>query len=194
MHDIPDTEEADAAAERLWPEEPFRESIRTGLPSVFCGELMEKEAFKSVYEDQFADRFDDYQEFVERLAEIAVIGAENGADKMFEEIYASFRSDGPLPVARSVARYFWPQPFTDDLKKELHQKIYDEYHKLHAYIHIHEEHYQGSLSLRAFIAKIADLVIAGAVNGTDAAIGEIYNAFLAGTPLPVARRRSRRAR
>jgi hypothetical protein len=194
MHDIPDTEESDAAAEKLWPEGPFRESIRARLPVSFCSEINEKEAFKSVYEDQYADRFDDYQAFVARLAEIAVIGAENGADQMFDEIYASFRTDGPLPDARNAAKFFWPQPFTDELKKELHLKIYDEYHKLHAYIHIHEEHYQGTLSLKAFIAKIADLVIAGAVNGTDAAIGEIYSSFISSTPLPIARRRSRRAR
>ena len=93
MHDIPDTEEADAAAERLWPEEPFRQLLRAKLQASFCRMLTEAGAFASIYEEIYADRFDEYGAFVERLSEIVVIGAENGADRMFGEIYASFRAD-----------------------------------------------------------------------------------------------------
>jgi hypothetical protein len=194
MHDIPDTEEADAAAERLWPEEPFRQLLREKLHLSFCRMLTEAGAFASLYEAVYTDRFDDYDMFVQRLSEIVVIGAENGADRMFGEIYASFRSDGPLPLARDVAVYLWPLAFDEALKVSLQQKIIDEYKELHAYIHIHEEHYQGTLSFQAFLEKIADLVVSGAVNGADDALGGIYRSFLNKTPLPAARRHSRRAR
>ena len=125
---------------------------------------------------------------------MVVIGSENEIDNILEEVYAAFRRNIPLPEKRLYGRYFWPESFDKDLKNELHQIIFEEFRNHHAYIHIHEDHYQSNLSFDEFIDKIATLVIVGAVNGADDTIGNIYRSFLASSPLPTTRRHSRRIR
>jgi len=194
MHDMPDTEDEDAAAERYWPD-AYKNLIRTRLSQTFTGRFQEADAFQSVYEKHYKDRFDGYDRFVERLAEMVVIGAENGADAIFEEITFSFRHDVPLPEKRIHCRYFWPEPFSETLKNELHQKVVEEFRNHHAYIHIHEDHHcQSNLSFDEFIDRVAVLLVAGATNGADDTLGRIYRSFLTASPLPPSRRRPRRLR
>jgi len=190
MHDLPDTEDQDAAAERYWPE-GYKDVIRTMVGQTFAKKLLEAQAFKSAYETLYNDRFSTYDRFIDRLAEMIVIGAENGADEMFEEIYASFRSDSPLPDSRRYASYLWPGPFSQDLKDEIHQALFDEYSRHHAYEHIHEDHYQGILDFDEFIDQVAELVVAGVEKGADDTLGKIYASFLSAAALPPTRRRPR---
>ncbi|MBW2092354.1 MAG: hypothetical protein JRI34_09570 [Deltaproteobacteria bacterium] len=193
MHDIPDTEDIDAASERYWPE-GYKEVIRARLGQAFAEEVLKANAFKTFYEEQYADKFDSYERFISRLAEMVVIGAENGADQIFEEIYASFRNHAPLPDSRVPANYHWPEPFTPELKNELRQKTFEEYSNHHAYEHIHEDHYAGKLDFKSFVDEVAGLVVTGAANGADDALDRIYMSFLSAAPLPPARRRPRRIR
>ena len=193
MHDLPDTDDADADAERFWPE-AYKEIIREHLSKAFSEQLQETNAFSAVYEKVYKDRFRHYEEFVERLAEMVVIGSENGIDGILEEIYAVFRRNIPIPSKRLYGRYYWPEPFSEDLKKELHQRIIDEFQNHHAYVHIHEDHYESELSFDEFLDQVADLVISGAVNGADDTIGNIYRSFLSSSPIPTIRRRPRRIR
>lgn len=193
MHDLPDTEDADAAAERYWPE-AYKDLIRTHLKQALLVQFHEAEAFTAVYEKNYTNRFGSYDQFVDRLAEMVVIGAENGIDDILEEVYASFRRNTPIPDKRLHAVYFWPEPLAEDLKKELQGKVFEAFRNHHTYAHIHEDHYQSNLSFDDFIDQIAALVVAGAVNGADDSLGNIYRSFLSASPLPPARRRPRRIR
>ncbi len=193
MHDMPDTEDADGAAERYWPE-GYKDILWAKLIPAFTSLLLEARAFETIYTQSFGEDFSTYEAFVDRLAEMVAIGAENGSDKIFDEVYAAFRKDAPLPDRRTYATHFWPDPISEDLAGELHASVLADYRDLHAYIHIHEDHYDGALSFDEFLDKIAALVVSGAVKGADDAIGGIYCAFLGPTRLPIARRRPRRAR
>ena len=193
MHDLPDTEDQDAASERYWPE--GYKNVLTGLLHQEVRQrILESGAFKNLQEERYSKGFPDHERFVDRLAQMVVVGAENGADDMFEEIYASFRADRPLPADRTLARYFWPGPFSAEVAESLRQSLTGEYGGHHAYRHIHEDHYAGSLSFEEFIRAIADLVVCGAQNGADEALGRIYQAFVSHAPLPPARRRPRMLR
>jgi len=193
MHDIPDTEETDAAAERYWPE-GYKSVIKGRVGRAFAAQVQEAGAFKAVYDALYHEEFKNYERFVDRLAEMVVIGAENGADETFEEIYASFRNQTALPESRAPAHYLWPESFSPDLKNELKQNVFEEYSHHHAYEHIHEDHYQGILDFESFINQVAGLVVTGAVNGADDAMSRIYRSFLSAAPLPPARRRPKRIR
>ena len=193
MHDLPDTDDADASAERFWPE-GYKNVLRADLKKAFVEMVIKSEAFRSFYELLYHDRFDDYESFVDRLAEMVVIGSENGVDIILGEVYDAFRNNSPFPDKRYYAKYFWPEVFDEDLRKVLASRAFDEFDNHHAYVHIHEDHYESNLSFAEFIAQIADLVVVGAVNGADDALRDIYRAFLSRAPLPTVRRRPRRLR
>lgn len=193
MHDLLDTEDADAASERYWPED-FKGTIRVHVARTFSEGLQKAQAFRTTYETHYAERFDTYEQFVERLAEMTVIGAENGADMAFDEIHTAFRSDAPMPIARPFARIFRPEPFDEAAKDAVREKIIEDYRDIHAYQHVYEDHHQEAESFDAFVSEVAELVVLGAVNGADDMIGKLYRAFLTASPLPPARRRPKRLR
>jgi len=193
MHDLPDTDDADASAEKFWPE-GYKNIIRTNLSRSFANMVLADEAFRSFYKRSYQERFDTYEAFVDRLAEMVVIGAENGIDLILGEVYDAFRNNYQFPDKRYYAKYFWPEAFSEDLRKVLASKAFDEFDNHHAYVHIYEDHYESNLSFDEFIAQITDLVVMGAVNGADDALGDIYRAFLDRAPLPTARRRPRALR
>ncbi len=191
MHDLLDTEEADSSAERYWPD-GFKDVIRTRIAQTFRCQVRDAKAFSSVYETHYAGRFEDYDSFVDRLSEMVVIGAENGADQSFDEVNSSFQREAPLPQPRALARYLWPGPVEDDAQRELHDRICAEYRDSHAYSHFHEDHYHGDLDFDTFLDRMAHLVVVGVMNGSDAMLENIYRRVLTGSPLPTPRRRPKR--
>lgn len=193
MHDMPDTDEADAAAERYWPEE-YKWVIKTDLKQAFEAVIQGARGFSGIYQRDYSDRFESYETFVHHLAEGVAIGSENGVDEILEEIQRALLRDGSLPEQRLYAVYFWPQPFDEGLKNRLHREAFEEFRTYPIYQHIHEDHFNGRQSLDEFIDGLARLVVVGAMNGADKAIGDIYQAFLFGAPLPPFRRRPRRVR
>jgi hypothetical protein len=193
MHDMPDTDEADGLAERYWPEE-YKWVIKTDLRQSLEAALQGTGAFSGIYQKYYQDFFSGFEPFIQRLAELVVIGSENGVDEILEEIHGAFRRNGPLPEKRLYAVYYWPQPFDEGLKNTLHREVFEEFGTHHTYQHIHEDHFNGRQSFDDFIDGLAWLVVAGAMNGADKAIGDIYRAFLFGAPLPHFRRRPRRVR
>ncbi len=193
MHDMPDTDDADADAERFWPED-YKYIIRDQVKSQFMSAVLEENAFSSIYEQQYQERFSDYESFIARLAEMVIIGAENGADEIFDEIYDAFRKEMPLPANRSYASYHQPNPVSPELKEAVAQKVIEEYKELHMYEHIYEDHFEGELSFDEFIGRIADLVAIGTVNGADDALNKIYHSFYYQSGLPLLRRYPRRIR
>ena len=193
MHDMPDTDEADAAAERYWPEE-YKWVIKTDLKQTFAAAIQGAGAFSGIYQRDYSGQFESYEMFIHHLAEGVAIGAENGADEILEEIQGALLRNGSLSEKRLYAVYFWPQPFDEGLKNRLHREAFEEFGTHHIYKHIHEDHFHGHQSFDEFIDYLARLVVVGAMNGADKAIGDIYRAFLFGAPLPHFRRRPRRVR
>jgi hypothetical protein len=193
MHEMPDTEGADAAAERLWPE-GYKERIRVGVTRRVIERLTEARAFEQVHETHYGTVFDDYPAFVERVAEIVTIGAENGTDGAFDEIHSALRRGLDPPLARVRVRYLWPEPFDDELKAELRREIVAEYRHSHDFEHLHEDHYLGDLGFSDFVERAAELVVVGGINGADDGLTAVYRALLSCSRLPSARRRPRRIR
>ena len=191
MHEMPDTEGADAASERLWPE-GYKQRIRRVVTQRVVGRLSEAGAFEQVYESHYTAVLENYTSFVERVAEIVTIGAENGTDGAFGEIQSAMRRGLDPPLARVRARYLWPEPFDEELKAELRHEITAEYRESHALEHLHEDHYLGKLEFEDFIGRAAELLVVGGINGADDGLATIYRALLDGSPLPTARRRPRR--
>jgi hypothetical protein len=188
---MPDTEGADAAAERLWPE-GYKQRIRHVVTQRVVEKMSEAGAFEHVYESHYTAVLESYPTFVERMAKIVTIGAENGTDGAFGEIHKAMRNGRDLPLARVRARYLWPEPFDEELKAELRHEITAEYRESHALEHLHEDHYLGKLGFEDFIGRAAELLVAGGINGADDSLAAVYRALLAGSPLPTARRRPRR--
>ena len=150
MHDMPDTDEADAAAERFWPEE-YKWVIKNELKKAVKAGLEEERPFSAIYQRDYADRFDSYEAFADRLAEGVIIGAENGADDILDEIHNRIRKNDPLPEQRLYAVYFYPQPFDEKLKTSLYREVFEEFRTHPAYRHIYEDHYETRLSFDEFI-------------------------------------------
>jgi hypothetical protein len=96
VHDIVDTEQFDASSEHYWPDR-FKEVIRQGLAGEVIEALQSEDTFMGLYRDRYEKTYARYDLFIRRIAEIAVIGAENGADDMFATIHAAVVAGGNLP-------------------------------------------------------------------------------------------------
>jgi len=191
MHEMPDTEGADAASERLWPE-GYKQRIRQVVTQRMVERMSEAGAFEQVYENYYTAVLENYPGFVEQVAKIVTIGAENGTDGAFGEIHSALRRGLDPPLARVRARYLWPEPFDEELKAELRHEIKVEYRQSHAFEHLYEDHYLGDLGFEDFVDRAAELLVVGGINGADDSLAVVYRALLDGSPLPKARRRPRR--
>lgn len=191
MHDVLDTEDFDSDAERYWPEE-FKKTLRARLVPTIAQHFRSAQSFKSIYEALYTPRFSTYDTFVDRLAEMVAIGAENGIDQALIEAHATFGNGAPLPPPRPFATFHWPQPFDQAALDQLHQDVHHEYLESHAYEHAHEDHFQDRLPFETFIDTLTGLVVSGAANGADTMLAKLYRAFLQTAPLPPARRYPRR--
>lgn len=192
MHFMPDTEDADSAAESFWPE-GFKEVIRREVGEIIAAELSKGKRFRKVYEQRYSAKYPDFDRFADRIADMVVIGAERGADDAFDEVYAAFRDESQVPDPRRYARYFWPETFSDAIKRSVHQAIVDEYRREKSYKHAYDVHSPRKFSdFEEFLNAIADLVVTGTENGADDMLGEIYKSFLTFSPLPPARRHPKR--
>ncbi len=195
MHDMIDTDEADAAAERFWPE-GFKQIIREEVGKLIGKELKQRKSFHQVYERRFSDKYADFDKFVERIADMVVIGAENGADDAFDDIYAAFQMETPLPDSLEYARHLWPPGLNNDIRRQIRKNVIEEYGKeryyQRQYKNANEDWPDRYSNIGRFLDEIARLVVTGAANGADDMLEEIYEAFLLSGPLPAARRRPKR--
>jgi hypothetical protein len=193
MHFMPDTEAADSAAERFWPEgykQVLREELR---PDFHRGTCLNGENLKDTYHKRYSGKYTDLTEFTGRIADMLAIGAENGADDAFHEIISAFLTESPLPEVRRYARYLWPETFPEEVKKRLRQIIIDEYSQDEIYRYAYKVGYQKTFPTFAeYMNKVAEIVVTGAMNGADDILEAIYWSFLTPLPLPPARRRPRR--
>ena len=83
----------------LWPG-PFPGDVRKRIHQTIIDEYGLEQAYKNAYEDQLPGRYRNFDEFMNEIGEIVVVGAENGADDMLQEIYKSFLFSSLLPPAR----------------------------------------------------------------------------------------------
>ncbi len=192
MHFMPDTEDADSAAERFWPE-GYKQVIREDFSQAVAAQLNVGKKLRHVYQQQYSEKFTDLNQFANKLAEMIAIGAENGADNAFDELMEAFLVEDPLPEGRRYISYFWPQAFSPSIKNKLARVVIDEYSQDNVYQHAYDSYYQRKLrTFDEFIARVARIVVTGATNGADDMLEAIYRSFMTPHPLPPARRYPRR--
>lgn len=192
MHYMPDTEDADSAAEIFWPE-GFKQVIRQDVRQLIGTQLEDRKTFRHIYGQRHCEKFTDVHQFVSRIADMIAIGAENGADDAFDDIISAFLTESPLPGVRRYDHYFWPQALPQRLRKKLHQVVVGEYSQDEVYRHAHKVGYQGCYrNFGEFISQVAELAVTGAMNGADDMLEAIYRCFVTHHPLPPARRHPKR--
>jgi len=188
MHFLPDTEEADAVAERYWPDS-FKQVIQKDVRQAI-GIKLNGGKLRHIYRNQ---DFPDLEQFTVRIADMVVVGAENGADEGFDGIYRAFLTESPLPEARRHARYLWPRLFSPRLRKGIHQAVVADYSRDDTFQYAYKAGYSGDYgSFEEFVNAAARLVVVGAMNGVDNMLAQIYRSLANNHPLPPARRRPRR--
>ena len=194
MHYLPDTDEKDSAAETFWPE-GYKQIIRQDVYALVRGRLDALGVLRRIYENSHVERFADLDRFTDHVAGMVAIGAENGADDAFDNIYTAFVADSPPPKAMGYARYYWPGSLPQPTQKDIHRVVAADYSQERSYRSQYEHHYVSSYrDFDEFINAVADSVVTGAVNGADDMLGQIYRSFLTLLPLPPARRHSRRVK
>ncbi len=192
MHFMPDTEDADSTAETFWPE-GYKQVISEDVRQLIGARLSDGKRLRHIYQQRYAEKFTDLNQFVSRIANMIAIGAENGADNAFDDIISAFLTESPLPEVPRYARYFWPQALPQRVKRRLQQVIVDEYSQDNVYNHAYKVGYQGSYrNFGEFISQVAQLVATGAANGADDMLEATYRSFVTLYPLPPARRHPRR--
>jgi hypothetical protein len=192
MHFMPDTEDEDSAAETFWPE-GYKQLIRDNVALLIKDELISKKSFETVYQRGYQEKYPVYTYFLEKLADMTAIGAENGADNAFDEIIDSFLTEAPLPGLRAYAHYFWPVTAISRLTDRINKIIVDEYSSDNVYIHAYKVGYQKTFpTFDDYMSRVAELIKIGVMNGANDTIEKIYRSFMKLTPLVPVRRHPRR--
>jgi len=191
MHFFPDTSEADAAAENFWAEN-FKQVIRDDFRQ-HIGAQLNGGKLRNIYRQRYSPEYSDLDEFVNRIADMVTVGAENGTDAAFDDIYTAFLTESPLPEVRKYAVHLLPEAFPGGMRRKIHQAVVDEYGQETVYRYAYKVGYQKSFNaFSRFIDKVAELVVNGAIMGADDALRKIYRSFIGLYPLPPARRNPRR--
>lgn len=192
MHFMPDTEDEDSAAERFWPE-GYKQVLREDFCQLIGAQFNGGQKLRHVYQQQYAERYNDLNQFTNKIASMVAVGAENGADEAFEDMMDAFLVEGTLPEERKYFSYFWPKAFPPSIKNKLTRIIIDEYSQDNVYQHAHDAIYQDKFAdFDEFINYVARFVMIGTMNGADDMVTTVYRSFLAPSPLPPARRSPRR--
>ncbi len=189
---MPDTEDADSAAERFWPE-VYKQVIREDVRQSAGAKLGDGKRLRHIFQRLYAEKYHDPAQFADKIADMVIVGAENGADDAFDELLETFLVEAPLPQGREYIRYFWPQAFSPSIKNKLTQVIMKEYSQDNIYQHAYDSYYKRKFrSFDEFIDQAARTVVIGAMNGADDMVAAIYRSFVTPHPLPPARRYPRR--
>ena len=191
MHYLPDTDEQDAAAERYWPDD-FKQVIREEVGRAVRLKLKEQRLLH-IYKRQYKDKYADGEQFAKRVAEIVVIGAENGADDGFEMTFKAFLTESRLPEIARYAVYLWPYIFSQQITDRIQNAVALDYRNDETFKYAYKVGYQTEYSkFDDFIDSIAYKITTSVINGTDDALARIYTAFMNYRTLPPARRNPKR--
>ena len=180
--------------EKLWPD-GYKGVIKNQLREVIASTLRSEDVLHNVYYQQYAKQFPNLERFVERIAEMLVVGAEKGSDEAFDDIVTAFLYEYPLPTPRIYASYLLLSKLPEEVSQPLTQKIVDEYRQDEVFIHaFNVGYYDLYESFEQFLKESASLASVGVVNGIDDMLTAIYRSFAAGGPLPPARRNAKRVK
>ena len=175
---MPDTEDEDSAAEIFWPE-GYKNVIREDVRWVIADELNKKKSFRRVYRKGYVARFDSYEQFLDKIADMVAIGAENGADDAFDEIMDVFMEEGALPEPCHYASYLWPHPLTAEVDERLRKVIVDEYREEKIYSFAYSVGYKTDFSeFDEYLNHVAALVMIGVWKGSSDTLERIYRSFI----------------
>jgi len=189
---MPDTEDEDSAAEAFWPE-GYKQVIRGDVRQAIDAQFNDKKRFKRVYQQGYVEKYYSYNQFLDRLADMVAIGAENGADDAFDDIVDAFLVEEALPEIRKYTDYYWPLTFPRGVKDRFRRVIVDEYSQDNVYSFTYKVGYRNDYgSIDKYLNQVADIVVIGAMNGANDMLGGIYRSFRNLSPLPPARRHPRR--
>ena len=191
MHFFPDTSETDAAAESYWAEN-FKQVIRNDFRQ-HIGTQLDDGKLRHIYQQRYSLEYSNLDEFVNRMADMVTISAENGTDAAFDDIYTAFLTESPLPEVRKYAIYLLPGAFPKIIQWNIHQAIINEYRQETVYQYAYKIGYQNIFdTFYKFIDRVAELIVNGAIMGADDMLEKIYRSFITRRPFPPARRNPRR--
>jgi hypothetical protein len=193
MHFFPDTSDADSAAETFWPEgykQVIREDFRKAVRPRISGSYLER-----AYHRNYSQEYSNPDELTDRIADMVTIGAENGTDIAFDNIYSAFLTESPMPELRGYARPLLPQAVRGDVERKITDTVIADFSGEKVYRHAYKVGYSGDFAgFEEFIQRVAALVVAGARLGSDDMMAAINKSLIRGLPLPPARRNPRRLR
>lgn len=90
-------------AHYFWPK-VFTEKVKNKLRQIIIDEYGQDNVYQNAYKVGYEGKYRDFDDYIQRIAEIVVTGAINGADDMLEAIYQSYAPFYPLPPARRLPR------------------------------------------------------------------------------------------
>lgn len=192
MHYLPDTEDEDSAAETFWPE-GYKQVIREDVPRAISNQFHVKNQFRRVYQMGYSEKYPSHSQFLDRIADMVAIAAENGADDAFDDILDAFLEEAALPDIRKYACYAWPEAFPQAVRKRLEQIIVNEYGQDDVYKFSYKVGYKDDFhTFDEYLRQVSQIVLTGAMNGATDMLEAIYRCFRNLSPLPPARRHPRR--
>jgi hypothetical protein len=89
-------------ARYLWPQ-PFDEELKAELRQEITAEYRESHALEHLHEDHYLGKLG-FEDFINRAAELLVVGGINGADDSLATVYRALLDGSPLPTARRRPR------------------------------------------------------------------------------------------
>jgi hypothetical protein len=189
MHFMPEDE---GYEEKLWPD-GYKAVIKEQLPAVISSALNEESILQNVYEQQYSNQFPDLEQFIERITEMLVIGAEKGGDAAFDEIVTVFLYEDRLPEPRVYVRYLLLAQLPEAIQRDIIWQVIEDYRQDEVFLHAFQVGYWDLYEdFDKFLNESARLAAVGVINGIDDMMTAIYQAFARGGPLPPARRNPKR--
>ena len=131
MHFMPEDE---GYEEKLWPD-GYKAAIKSQLRDIIASNLRSEDTLKHVYDQYYSDQFSDLGQFLERITEMLVVGAEKGGDEAFDDIVNVFLYEYPLPEPRVYARYLFLSKLPEAVRQPLVQQVIGEYGRDEVFIH-----------------------------------------------------------
>jgi hypothetical protein len=180
--------------EKLWPD-GYKAVIKSQVREVIASKLHFEDTLKNAYELHYKEKYSNFEQFLERVTEMLVIGAEKGGDKAFDDIVTAFLYELPLPEPRIYGRYLLMSKLPDAVRGQMAQQIIEDYRGDEVFIHAYKVGYWDLYEdYEQFLAETTVLASVGVINGIDDMLTGIFRAFATAGPLPPARRNAKRVK
>ena len=191
MHFMPEDE---GYEEKLWPD-GYKAVIKGQIREVILSKLHSEEIFEHAYVLQYKDKYANFEQFLERITEMLVIGAEKGGDEAFDDIVAAFLYELPLPEPLVFGHYLLMPKLPEAVKRQLIRQICDEYREDEVFVHAYNVGYWDLYeNYEQFLSETAVFASVGVINGIDNMLTGIFKAFATAGHLPPARRNAKRVK